>query len=118
MFKIDGDTIFLTRGDKCSFNFILENYTFVNGDYVKFKVYKRSGLDLSPLIEKKVEATEGTNSIEIQLSSDETKIGELTNKSNEYWYEIELNGNQTILGFDENGAKRLILYPEGADNNA
>ena len=43
------------------------------------------------------------------------KIGEMANKPIEFWYEIELNGDSTIIGYDEEGAKRLILYPEGAD---
>lgn len=118
MFKIEGDTILLTRGDKCIFNFSIEGYTFQSGDYVYFRVYKKSGLDSAPLIEKKVDIIEEKQNIDIELTSDETKIGELSNKVNEYWYEIELNGNQTIIGYDESGAKKLMLYPEGADNNA
>lgn len=51
---------------------------------------------------------------------DETKIGEYISKPKEYWYEIELNPEtypQTIIGYDEDGPKVLILYPEGGDYN-
>ena len=46
---------------------------------------------------------------------DDMKIGEMLNKQVEYWYEIELNNDETIIGYDDDGAKKLILYPEGAD---
>jgi hypothetical protein len=39
----------------------------------------------------------------------------------DYWYEVELNPDedcQTIVGYDEDGAKVLRLFPEGADVNA
>lgn len=39
----------------------------------------------------------------------------MASKPIEYWYEIELNGDSTIIGYDNDGAKKLILYPEGAD---
>ena len=51
----------------------------------------------------------------VDILGSEMKIGELTNKPIEYWYEIELNDEETIIGYDEDGAKKLILYPEGAD---
>lgn len=116
MFKIDGDTILLTRGDKGVINFSIEGYTFQSGDYVKFKVYKKKSLNLPPVLEKRIDIEEEKENIDIELTSEETKIGELSNIVNEYWYEIELNGNQTILGYDEKGEKKLMLYPEGADN--
>lgn len=118
MFKIEEDIISLTRGDKCVIGFSINEYTFKVGDYVNFRVYKKNGLDSAPLLEKRVEVNEEAESIDIELTSTETKIGELGNKVVEYWYEIELNGNQTVIGYDEKGAKKLMLYPEGADNNA
>ena len=50
----------------------------------------------------------------INLTSEETRIGNLTNAPVEYWYKIELNNQYTIVGYDEDGAKKLILYPEGS----
>jgi hypothetical protein len=29
-----------------------------------------------------------------------------------FWYEVELNGSDTIIGYDLDGPKQLILYPE------
>ena len=33
----------------------------------------------------------------------------------EYWYEIELNNENTVIGYDNNGPKLFVLYPEGED---
>jgi hypothetical protein len=50
------------------------------------------------------------------LSKEDTKIGKKVNKPVDYWYEVELNPDtypQTIVGYDEDGAKIFKLYPEG-----
>ena len=42
MFKIEGDKIHLTRGDRCEFDFEDDyGYVFQAGDKVKFSVYVR-----------------------------------------------------------------------------
>lgn len=117
MFKIENDEIHLTRGDKCIIGLSIAEYTFKAEDYILFKIYRKKELNKAPVLSKKVTVNTETTDIEISLTSEETKIGEQTNKVEEYWYEIELNGEQTILGYDENGPKKLLLYPEGADIN-
>ena len=116
MFKIENDEIHLTRGDKCVIGISIADYTFKKDDYVLLKVYKKKELDKEPVLKKKVIASTEAEELEIRLTSQETKIGELSNKNQEFWYEIELNGEQTVIGYDEKGAKKLILYPEGADD--
>lgn len=56
--------------------------------------------------------TEPTEYPEIQLSEEDTKKFELLNKKNTYWYDIVLNDTTTILGYDNDGAKKLIVFPE------
>jgi hypothetical protein len=61
---------------------------------------------------------EATEKVEVFLSKNETKIGEVISKPTDYWYEIELNPDtdpQTIIGYDEDGAKVFKLFPEGED---
>jgi hypothetical protein len=41
----------------------------------------------------------------------------MLNKPIEYWYEIQLNYYQTIVGYDESGPKLFMLYPEGEDSD-
>lgn len=115
MFKITGTTIEVTRGDSMAINFSIDGYTFTPGDKVEFRVYNAKGLNEEPLLSKVVYINEETVIVRIEISPLETKIGEMINKAITYWYEIELNDASTILGYDEDGAKELILYPEGVE---
>ena len=115
MIKIDKEGIKVTRGDRVAFDFKIKDYTFKEGDTISFRVYEKKGYDLPAVIEKIITVEEETEKVNITLSSEETSIGEIENKSVEYWYEIELNDDQTIIGYDENGAKLFILYPEGVE---
>ena len=115
MFKITGSTIELTRGDSMAINFSIEGYTFKVGDRIEFRVYEKKGLDKEPLLFKEVVVDKSTQVVRIEASGTETKIGEIANKPVTYWYEIELNDTSTIIGYDEDGAKELILYPEGVE---
>lgn len=76
---------------------------------------KKKGMDKSPVLQKEFIPTVGSTILDIDIPGSEMKIGEMANKPIEYWYEIELNDDETIIGYDEDGAKKLILYPEGAD---
>lgn len=125
MFKIEGKDIHLTRGDNCTIAVKLKinktnsekiPYVFKPGDIVSIGVYNAKGFNSDPLLFKEVEVSEQTEEVYIILSSDETKVGEMSNKVIKYWYEIQLNHNQTIIGYDDNGPKLLYLYPEGVDN--
>lgn len=117
MFKINPTTkeISITRGDIGVINFSINDYTFQVGDIVRFKVFKSKDCKCIEL-QKDIEIKEGTEMVEIPLTSDETKIGEIISKPKQYWYEIELNPEknpQTIIGYDEEGEKIFTLYPEG-----
>lgn len=112
------DKIKINRGNALSLDISIDNsendYTFQDGDFVTFAIYNRKGLNQEPLVSKKVTCTPNTTTVNIALTTEEMKIGEKINKEKIYWYEITLN-NEVVLGYDENGEKELILYPEGAD---
>lgn len=122
MFKISEDkTIHLTRGDIANLTVSANTsdgaYTFKNGDVVRLKVFKRKDCS-SVLLQKDVVVTEEIQEVEIFLSKEDTKFGELISKPKNYWYEVELNPDtmpQTIIGYDEEGEKLFVLYPEGSD---
>lgn len=63
---------------------------------------------------KEITVNGSQQSVEITCTKEEMTIGELINKPVEYWYEIELNNEHTVIGYDENGAKILLLFPEGS----
>lgn len=124
MFTINDDlSIYITRGDAAVFSVTANMgdvpYTFKSGDIVRFKVFtKKDCTDV--VLMKDVEAAEGAEAVEIFLKRDDTKIGEIISKPTDYWYEVELNPDtkpQTIIGYDENGAKIFKLYPEGGVAN-
>lgn len=123
MFTINGDkSIYLTRGDIAVIEVRASNsdntdYTFKIGDVVRFKIFEKKQHD-KIIIQKDVIVDSETTSVDIDLTSKDTKIGELINKPIDYWYEVELNPDsapQTIIGYDNDGPKIFRLFPEGED---
>lgn len=119
MQKIEGTTIKLNRGDSLSLNLSItlednSNYTFKVGDTIVFSIYKKGKMNEDAVLLKEINVLEQSESLSISLTNEETKIGELINKPLEYWYEVELNNQYTVIGYDDTGAKLLILYPEGS----
>ena len=54
--------------------------------------------------------------VTFELTKEDTTIGELIAKPKTYQYDICVNEDQTILGYDDAGAKEFILYPEGSND--
>jgi hypothetical protein len=122
MFTINDDlSIYVTRGDKLFFTVTAEDdgsaYVFQPGDIVRFKVYGKKDAT-NVVLQKDFPITTATEKVEIYLTEDDTKIGSVISKPKDYWYEVELNPYdhpQTIIGYDEDGAKVFRLLPEGRD---
>ena len=118
----DDNSIYLTRGDIASIQITAlnssgEEYLFKNGDIVRFSIFEKGRYD-NLVLRRDVEVTTETKFVSINLSGNDTKIGELINKPKQYWYEVELNPDtapQTIIGYDNNGPKILTLFPEGVE---
>ncbi len=135
----DNRTIYLTRGDETSEFFKLafyfpiwnyetqqeEKYLFQLDDKISFIVMKKKGYTQEEVFRidktlREMGATEPTYYPEIQLTEKETKLFDLSNKSQTYWYDIVLNDTTTILGFmidddDKTGASKIIVFPEGEE---
>ncbi len=120
MFKINSDkSIWLTRGDVAVINVTAKNsdktqYTFKKGDVLRFNVFKKSACH-SIVMSKDVTIDADKKEVQISLTSNDTRIGEIISKPVEYWYEIALNpdtAQQTIIGYAEEPAI-LKLLPEG-----
>ena len=135
MIKIDEDqtTIRITRGDathsdynRIAFYFPIwdaeaeeeTKYEFQLTDKVTFVVYEQKGYSKNEILKKEYTIAElgylaPTTTPELILTSEDTKTFELTNKPKTYIYEIILNYDTTIIGSDEDGDKKLIVYPGG-----
>lgn len=124
MLKVTNNKIMINRGDIAVLTVSAQNkdgsdYTFKEGDVVRFKVmqYNNPG---TIFIQKDVVVKEETTIVDIKLESEDTTIDELIYMPTNYWYEVELNPDtepQTIIGYDDTGAKLFVLYPEGGIKN-
>lgn len=139
MIKIDEDqtTIRLTRGDathsdynRIAFYFPIwdaeaeeeTKYEFQTTDKITFIVYETKGYTKRELlkIEKTLSElgyTAPTETPELQLTSEDTMVFPLENKKHTYNYEIILNDDTTILGSDDEGDKKIIVYPGGTQED-
>lgn len=122
MFQIDDDmTIYITRGDVAYFSVTADNngvpYKFKPGDVVRMKVFAKKDA-ANVVLQKDFPITVEVDHVNIYLEEKDTKIGEVISKPVDYWYEVELNpftNPQTIVGYDDDGAKIFKLFPEGRD---
>ncbi len=121
MFIINEDlSLGITRGDVVCLTVTAEDdgvpYEFQIGETLRIKVFERKHCE-KVVLKKDFLITRAATEAQIYLDGEETRIGELISKPQDYWYEIELNPDtnpQTIVGYDENGPKILRLFPEGA----
>lgn len=124
MFVIERDnSIHITRGDIGTIqtsalnNDTGEAYTFKHGNIVRLSVFEKNKCE-NVVLSKDVIVTAESPTVDIPLTSEDTKIGSLINKPVDYWYEIVLNpltAPQTLVGYDKKGEKIFRLYPEGND---
>lgn len=134
MIAIDNDdetTLYLTRGDATheSYNRLafcfpiknlttgeIENYKFQLDDKITFVVFEKQGYTRKEIIKKEYTLADigylaPTEYPEIILTDEDTKKFDLANKRKVYWYDIVLNDDTTILGYDDESGKKLIVFP-------
>lgn len=115
MFKIEEKTLKINRGDKGVIGLTIPGYQFQTGDIITIGVYEKKGLEKNSKLLKSIEVKTPCDELEINLTKEDTSIGKIENKPITYWYEIELNNETTIVGYDDDGPAEFILYPEGSD---
>ena len=138
MIKIDNETktIYLTKGDAPTpeFNRIAvclpiynvstgeeEYYKFKLTDKLSFVVFEKGGYTKKEVFRidwtvSELDYPEEAVSVEIPLTEELTKLFPQTNKKKIYCYDIALNDTTTILGIDEDGFKKLVIFPEGGED--
>ena len=131
----DQETIYITRGDQPTkefnrlafyypiYNFTTEkeeNYMFQLEDKITFVVVNKKGYTKEEIFKKDYTLrdlgyTEPTEVVEIPITAEDTEKFPLTNKTKTYWFEISLGDDITILGHDETGGKKIVVYPNADD---
>ena len=122
MFVVNDDlSIYVTRGDTLFFNVSADDhgypYKFQPGNIVRFAVYGRKDAETC-VLQKDFPVTEVSETVFIYLEEQDTKIGNSISKHKDYWYEVVLNPDtipQTLIGYDEDGAKIFRLFPESEE---
>lgn len=121
MIKIDDEkTIHITRGDitneinKLPISY--DNYEFQKDDKIKLIVIEKKGYTKEIILEKENIVSENSEIVYFNLSKEDTLKFPLNNKKTTYWYDIILNDETTLIGFDEENSKKLIVYPGGIYN--
>lgn len=136
MIAIEDETILhITRGDATGtkhnvlaveypiYNFGTkqeELYEFKPTDKITFTCFDKKGYTRPEILKKEYLVKDlghiiPVKHIEIPLTAEDTKKFPLTNKPKTYWYDIVLNDTETILGYDDEGAKKIIVYPEAEE---
>lgn len=129
MFKIQPNkTIHATRGDDLTIQIAFNNNKFIEGDIINFYASPEKQMGSSELIQSVlVELTEieeergGKKNVVIGIPK--SKIRSLVNENLKepiiLYYEIRLirnNKQYSLIGYDNNGPKKMYIYPEAIEN--
>ena len=122
MFVVNEDnSIYATRGDIVFFRVSADDngsrYKFQPGEIVRISVYGKKDAG-GVVLQKDFPVTTITEYVDVVLDEADTKFGDIISKHKDYWYEVVLNPDtdpQTIVGYDEDGAKIFRLFPEAAE---
>lgn len=115
-------TISFNRGDKVSFTFNADDsdgnpYTFLTTDVITMNVFRpKKYTDGAVFTIDFAVDTEGT-SVTLELTAVNTKaMCPMINEPLTLWYELVLNDDETLVGYDDDGPKLMKIYPEGGES--
>ena len=127
MFILEDNYIYANRGDIVFFGVTAKDivnegeegapYHFRPGDIVRITVYGKKDAE-TVYLEKDFPVLKNCEIVEIYLTEEDTKFGDLISKPTDYWYEVVLNPDtnpQTIIGYSDEGPAVFRLFPEGAE---
>lgn len=127
MFILEDNYIYATRGDIVFFGVTANDisadgeegvpYHFQPGDIVRMTIYGKKDAE-TVYLEKDFPVLKNCEMVEIFLTEEDTKFGDLISKQKDYWYEVVLNPDanpQTIIGYSDEGPAVFRLFPEGAE---
>lgn len=115
MYRIINKNVYVNRGDALTLHLVNRTGDFKAGDWITLSICEENNLE-NTLLTKRIDLTEASDVADIAISSAETKSLCESFKSGykRFWYEIELNDNTTLIGYDIDGPKLFVLYPEAS----
>ena len=115
MFKIVNNTFHVTRGDSGVITVkFKDGLTLPEGSDVTFGVYRKNELDTEPVLWALQTISSNKTSVRLIIDSSDTfNMENPENGREEYWYELKIGPDNTVLGYDETGPKIFYLYPSG-----
>lgn len=126
MLDLEGRNIIVTRGNILPLTIGALNkngsrYKFNIDDVLRFKITEAKKVD-KVVFQKDFTVSEASTEMDVTLTANEMKIGPLSSKPIDYWYEVELNpdtvNTQTIIGYSKlDGPAILTILPEGGDKS-
>lgn len=102
-----------TRGDKGALLLEAKTTPFKTDDVLKFSIVTKGNYS-DVVFQKEFKITEECSEFYLTFTKEEMKIGEPISDKVTYYYEIELNGDTTLVG-SRSKHKKFILYPEAGD---
>lgn len=115
MYRIINKDVYVNRGDALTLHLVNRTGDFKSGDYLILSICEENNLE-NTLLTKRVDLTETIDVADISLTSQDTKslCEAFKTGYKVFWYEIELNDNTTLIGYDIDGPKLFVLYPEAS----
>lgn len=104
-------TIAHNRGAKGNLKLLASKAPFKADDIIKFSIVNKKNYE-DVVFQKEFKISEECTEYVLQFTKEEMRIGSPISKKSEYYYEIELNDDTTLLGSFTDGDKKFILYPE------
>lgn len=84
MFKIQGNTFHVTRGDGGIVELSFRDYTFPVGAEIHFRIYEEEGMNKEPVLDKEVDISTATETAEIEFLGADTTLGNPINERATY----------------------------------
>lgn len=112
MFKLKGRDLHISRSEEGTVT--IKSKKPLNTEDLTLRIYEVDGLIDGYLKEILGELQEDKTTIIFNFDSSDTEIEE-SNEIMEYWYEIRID--RKIIGYDEQKARKLYIYPTGSESS-
>ena len=112
MFKLKGRDLHISRSEEGILT--VKSKKPLNTEDLTLRIYEIDGLIDGYLKEVSGQLQEDKQTILFTFDSGHTEI-ERSNEIMEYWYEIRID--RKIIGYDEQKARKLYIYPTGSESS-